>query len=107
MRLEQTRSSFRGWCGLKKSTPPALPYTRLTELECTVNIDKNQIIDMLKNQGDDDKAEQANKELPDQVDTDNDDHQNLLSKFGVNPSELISKLGGNLPGGLGDKLGGV
>lgn len=72
-----------------------------------MNIDKSQILDMLKSQGQDDKAEQAANELPDQVDTDNDEHKSLLSKFGINPAELLSKFGGNLPGGLGDKLGGL
>ena len=72
-----------------------------------MNIDKNQILDLLKNQGQGDKAQQAEAELPDQVDTDNDEHKNLLSKFGINPADLISKFGGKLPGGLGDKLGGM
>ncbi len=72
-----------------------------------MNIDKNQILELLKSQGQGDKAAQADGELPDQVDTDNDEHKNLLSKFGVNPADLIAKFGGNLPGGLGDKLGGL
>lgn len=58
-----------------------------------MNIDKNQIIDLLKQQGHP-QADQAAQELPGQVDTDNNDHQNLLSKFGVDPSELAGKLGG-------------
>lgn len=61
-----------------------------------MQIDKKQIIDVLKNRGDDDKATQAQSELPDQVDTDKD--SGLLSKFGVDPQDLVSKL----PGGLGD-----
>ncbi len=69
-----------------------------------MKIDKDQIIELLKSQGKHDKAEQARGELPDQVDTDNDDHKSVLSKFGVDPAELIGKLGGNLPGGLGKML---
>ena len=65
-----------------------------------MNIDKQQIIDLLKNQGDHDKADQAEKELPDQVDTEQD--KGLLSKFGINPQDLLGKL----PGGLGG-LGGL
>ncbi|GAB3542313.1 hypothetical protein GCM10027403_34860 [Arthrobacter tecti] len=57
-----------------------------------MNIDKQQIIDLLKNQGDNDKADQADKELPDQVDTDRD--SGLLSKLGINPQDLMGKLGG-------------
>lgn len=66
-----------------------------------MNIDKQQILDLLRNQGDHDKAQQAEQELPDQVDTDRD--SGLLEKFGLNPQELLGKLGGG--GGLGGLLG--
>jgi hypothetical protein len=46
------------------------------------------------------KAEEANRELPDQVDP--DQHKDLLSKFGIDPQEL---LGGGGLGALGGKLG--
>lgn len=62
-----------------------------------MQIDKSQIIDMLKSQGDQDKAKQADSELPEQVDT--DQHQSQLQKLGINPQDLIGKLGGG--GGLG------
>ena len=65
-----------------------------------MNIDKDQILQLLRSQGDDDKAQQADKELPGQVDTDRD--AGLLSKFGLDPMELVKKLGG---GGLGGLLG--
>ena len=57
---------------------------------------KDQIVDLIRQQGDQDKASQADQELPDQVDTDRD--SGLLSKFGIDPQDLISKLGGNIPG---------
>jgi hypothetical protein len=57
---------------------------------------KDQIVDLIREQGDQDKASQASQELPDQVDTDRD--SGLLSKFGIDPQDLISKLGGNIPG---------
>ena len=66
-----------------------------------MNIDKSQILDLLKSQGKDDKAAQADKELPGQVDTDNSQHQDLLSKLGINVQDLLGGLGG----GLGKKLG--
>ena len=70
-----------------------------------MNIDKNQILELLRSQGDDSKAQQADQELPDQVDTDKD--AGLLAKFGIDPMELIKKLGGGgLGGGLGGLLGG-
>jgi hypothetical protein len=66
-----------------------------------MNIDKQQILELLRSQGDDTKAEQADQELPGEVDTDRD--AGLLSKFGLDPMELVKKLGG---GGLGGLLGG-
>lgn len=59
-----------------------------------MNIDKNQILQFLRDKGAGDKAEQASAELPDQVDT--DQHAGLLSKFGIDPSELLGKFGGRL-----------
>jgi hypothetical protein len=61
-----------------------------------VEISKDQIIDLIRQQGDPDKASQAERELPDQVDTDRD--SGLLTKFGIDPQDLISKLGGDIPG---------
>lgn len=63
-----------------------------------MQIPKEQILELLKNRGDDDKAQQADSELPDQVDTDKD--SGMLDKFGIDPKEL---LGG--AGGIGGKLG--
>jgi hypothetical protein len=58
--------------------------------EENMEIDKQQIIQMLRDQGDDDKAQQAQQQLPDKVD--HEQHQDLLQELGVNPQELISKL---------------
>ncbi len=66
-----------------------------------MQIDKDQIIQLLKSQGDSDKAQQAESELPGQVDT--EQHAGLLSKFGIDPMDLVTKLGGG--GGLGGLLG--
>jgi hypothetical protein len=68
-----------------------------------MQIDKNQILDLLRSQGDDAKAEQADQELPGTVDT--DEHSGLLEKLGLSPMDLISKLGGGGGGGLGGLLG--
>jgi hypothetical protein len=65
-----------------------------------MNIDKDQIIQLLRQQNHP-QADQAQQELPDQVDT--DQHADLLAKFGLNPQELLGKLGG-LGGGLGNLL---
>lgn len=65
-----------------------------------MQIDKAQILELLKSQGKNDQAAQADTELPQQVDT--DQHAGMLEKFGLNPQDLMSKLGG---GGLGGMLG--
>lgn len=63
-----------------------------------MNIDKNTVMDLIRSKGDQSKTDQAQQELPDQVDT--DQHAGLLSKLGIDPKELLGKFGG-----LGDKLG--
>ena len=65
-----------------------------------MQIPKDKILELLRSRGEDEKASQAQGELPDQVDTDRD--AGLLQKFGIDPGDLISQLGG---GGLGSKLG--
>lgn len=66
-----------------------------------MQIDKQQIMDMLKSQiqsGGQDHADQAEQQLPQQVDTDNPQHQQLLQKFGINLQDLISRFTGGIPG---------
>jgi hypothetical protein len=66
-----------------------------------MQIDKDQILQLLRSRGENDKAQQAEQELPGQVDT--DQHAGLLSKLGLDPAELIGMLGGG--GGAGGALG--
>ena len=69
-----------------------------------MQFDKSQILDLLREQGDHDKADQADKELPDKVDPEQD--AGLLAKFGIDPQTLITKFaGGSGGGGLGGLLG--
>jgi hypothetical protein len=68
-----------------------------------MQIPKDQILDLLRSRGEDDKASQADSELPDQVDT--EQHAGMLEKLGIDPQDLLSKLGGGVAGGIGDKLG--
>jgi hypothetical protein len=70
-----------------------------------MQIDKDQILQLLRSQGDNDKADQAEQELPGQVDT--DQHAGLLAKFGLDPAELIQKFMGGQGGGIGGALGGL
>lgn len=59
-----------------------------------MQIPKDQILQMLRDRGDGDKAQQADQQLPDQVDT--DQHGDLLKKLGIDPGELLGGLGGKL-----------
>jgi hypothetical protein len=59
-----------------------------------MQIPKEQILEFLRSRGDTAQAEQADRELPDQVDTEK--QSGLLDKLGINLGEL-----GGL-GGLGD-----
>jgi hypothetical protein len=65
-----------------------------------MQIPKEQILDLLRQQGKDDQVGQADQELPDQVDP--EQHAGLLQKFGIDPGDLLAKFGA---GGIGDKLG--
>lgn len=60
-----------------------------------MEIPKEQVLQFLKDRGDSEQAAQAEEELPEQVDTDQD--AGLLSKFGIDPQELMSQFGGGLP----------
>jgi hypothetical protein len=60
-----------------------------------MEIPKDKIIEMIQQHGNADQAGQARQELPDQVDPERD--SGLLAKFGLEPKDLLSKLGG-LPG---------
>jgi hypothetical protein len=60
-----------------------------------VEIPKEQILELLREKGAEDKVQQAQQELPDQVDP--EQHRDQLEKLGINPDDLL--------GGIGDKLG--
>jgi hypothetical protein len=49
-----------------------------------VEIPKDKILDLLREQGKSDQVEQAKQDLPDQVD--------------LEPQDVLSKLGGGIPG---------
>ncbi len=70
-----------------------------------MEIPKEKILDLLRQQGNHDQAGQAEQELPDQVDT--DQHAGLLEKFGISPQDLIAMVSGGGGGGLGGGLGGM
>jgi hypothetical protein len=63
-----------------------------------MQIDKSMILGLLQERGQTEQAEQAQRELPDQVDTDRD--AGMLEKFGLSPQDLLGRLGGGggIPG---------
>ncbi len=66
-----------------------------------MEIPKDMILNLLRERGQHDQVGQAEQELPDQVDP--EQHGGLLSKFGLDPSDLLKLAGGG--GGLGGKFG--
>ena len=75
-------------------------------------IPKAMIVERIRSQQGAQKANEADKELPDKVDTDTD--AELLQKYGLDPSGVADLLGeqasalGQLPGGVGgDSLYGI
>ena len=63
-----------------------------------MQIPKEQILELLRSRGENDKAAQADGELPDQVDT--EQHAGILQKLGIDPGDLAGSLGG-ISGKLG------
>ena len=66
-----------------------------------MQIDKDQIIQLLKSLGRHDDADRAQSEMPDSVDSDRD--AGMLGKFGLDPSMLSQLTGGG--GGAAGLLG--
>jgi hypothetical protein len=63
-----------------------------------MQLDKAQIIEFLKEQGEHQQADQAQQHLPEQVDT--DQHAGLLAQHGISVQELLGKFGGGALGNL-------
>ena len=59
-----------------------------------MQIPKQQIISLIESRLGGQQAQQANQELPDQVD--HEQHADLLQKFNIDPQELLTKFGGGL-----------
>jgi len=61
-----------------------------------MEIPKDKILDLVREHGKSDQLDQADQELPDKVDPERD--AGLLERFGLQPQDVLSKLGGGLPG---------
>jgi len=65
-----------------------------------VELDRDQMVQALRDHGENEKADQAERELPKKVDKDK--HQGILDRLGID-DDLLDKL----PGGIGAKLKGL
>lgn len=69
-----------------------------------MKIPKKQILQMLKSPdepGDQNKAGQAEQDLPAEVDTDNGQHKSLLEEYGIDVGMLARKLRSQFGGKFG------
>ncbi len=64
-----------------------------------MKLDKQELVTLLRTQGDNDKAEQVEQRLPDEIDTDRDG--GALDELGLDRTQLMAKLAG---GGFGTTL---
>jgi hypothetical protein len=62
-----------------------------TTQEETMEIPKDRILQLLRDRGDHDAAQDADQQLPDKVDT--DQHADLLGKLGIDPTDLLGNIG--------------
>ena len=56
-----------------------------------MEIPKDKIIELLRERGEHDRADRAEQELPDKVD--HEQHSDQLQKHGINPQDLLGKIG--------------
>lgn len=56
-----------------------------------MQIDKQEIVDLLNSRGENDKAQEADAALPDDVDT--GQHQGVLGSLGLSPTDLANLAG--------------
>jgi hypothetical protein len=68
--------------------------SKLPPKERDMQIDKQTVIDLIRQHGNAGQADQASQQLPDQVDT--DQQSGLLQGFGLDPATISQ----HLPGGL-------
>ena len=57
-----------------------------------MEIERQEIVDQLRGRNEDDVADRAEQELPEQVDT--DEHAALLHQLGINPTDLLGGIAG-------------
>ncbi len=62
-----------------------------------MELDKQGILDLIRQQGGDEAVQRAEQELPQQLD--HEAHGDLLQRFGIDPQQALDKFGG--AGGVG------
>ena len=75
------------------------PAARRARRETPVNLDKQELVRLLRTEGDNDTADKAESQLPDQIDTDRDG--DALEALGLDRTQLMNKLAA---GGFGGSL---
>lgn len=55
-----------------------------------MQINKDELVQLLRDKGQSDQADQAEQQLPDQVDS--EQHADLLSSLNIDPQDLLGKL---------------
>jgi hypothetical protein len=60
--------------------------------EASMQVNKDRILELLREQGDHETAAQADRELPDEVDVERD--AGLLEGLGLDPKEVLQKISG-------------
>jgi hypothetical protein len=61
-----------------------------------MKIDRDHVIELLREKGQDDRVQHAIDELPEKVD--HNEHAHQLEKLGIDPGELAAKAGHKLLG---------
>jgi hypothetical protein len=62
-----------------------------------MNLDRQELVRMLRTQGDNDTADKVEADLPDDIDTDRDG--DALERIGLDRTQLMAKLAGGGQGG--------
>jgi hypothetical protein len=63
---------------------------QLTEREVAMQLDKQEIVDLLRKEGKNEHVQKALQELPDKIDHEKD-AQMLQQRFGIDPGKLAEK----------------
>jgi len=92
-RLFRARPQGKSWGDANADGDDAVAGTEVG----SVKIAKQELVRLLRTEGDNDTADKAESQLPDEIDTDADDGQ--LAAIGLDRTQLLAKLAGGSLGG--------